>query len=62
MSVADASAAEGDNVVFTVTLSKPSTADQELSYGISIEVNDTATPDDFDGFMGGVGYADYCCG
>ena len=43
LSVSDASAVEGENVEFTVTLSKSSGVDQEFSYGISIEADDTAT-------------------
>ena len=42
-------------MVFTVTLSKTSGVDQEFSYGISIEADDTATPEDFTDFMGGSG-------
>ena len=55
LSVADASAVEGEDVEFTVTLSKSSGVDQEFSYGISIEADDTATPDDFVDFVGGSG-------
>ena len=51
LGVSAAEAVEGSAVEFTVTLSKASTTDQEVSYGISIEVDDTATPDDFAGFM-----------
>ena len=53
--VADASAVEGKAVVFEVTLSKASGVAQEFSYGISIEGDDTATPDDFVDFAGGSG-------
>ena len=55
LSVSAASAVEGAAVEFTVTLSKASGVDQEFSYGISIEADDTATPEDFTDFMGGSG-------
>ena len=55
LSVSAASAVEGAAVVFEVMLSKASGVAQEFSYGISIEADDTATPDDFEDFMGGSG-------
>ena len=55
LSVSAASAVEGEDVEFEVTLSKSSTADQEFSYAISIEADDTAAPDDFVDFAGGSG-------
>ena len=59
MSVADASAAEGDNVVFTVTLSEKAYEAVTLDYATSIGDDDTAKQTDFDGDQWD---ADYCCG
>ena len=57
LSIADASAVEGNAITFTVTLAPASGQRVTVDYATTVESGDTATPDDFTAKSGSVSFA-----